>query len=300
MAKLLITGGAGFIGSNMAEYFLKQNWEVIAFDNLSRKGVEKNIVCELIRGDVRCPEDFLRLPKVDAIIHLAANPGIPWSIQNPIYDAQVNLMGTLNTLEFARKVNACVVYASSNKVYYDGNAIMDGKGLPHSPYGCSKAAGDLYCQEYNTTFDVPTVVCRMSAIYGERQMGVEEQGWISWFMYAKKHNLPLTIYGDGTQIRDILYISDLTRLYHILITNIKIHRGKVYDIGGGKDNAVNLLEVIDWLNNKGGEKLKLTFKDWRIADHRYYVSNLKSISSYWKPEISKEEGLERTWQWQGL
>lgn len=325
MKTILITGGAGFIGTNITEYFLKQGWKVIIFDNLSRKGVEKNIKelenCILIRGDVRCLEDFHKINEpINGIINLAANPGIPWSIENPIYDVQINLMGALNVLEFARQGKIPVIQASTNKIYSEEinqiaikelptryqlmleNGIsetfpMDGIGLPHSPYGCSKAAADLYCQEYNVTFNVPTVICRMSCIYGKYQMGVEEQGWVTWFMYAKKHQLPLTIYGNGKQVRDLLYAEDLAKLYYLLITNINVHRGQVYNIGGGKDNTISLLELIDWIDKKQEPKLQLNLKNWRTADHKVYISDIRKISPYWKPKINLEEGLQRSWEW---
>lgn len=328
--KILITGGAGFIGSNMSEFFFMRDWEVFAFDNLSRKGVEENFAgleqmgINVIRGDIRNTEDFLRIPKVDAIINLAANPGIPWSIENPIYDAKTNLMGALNVLEFARKCGACLVQASTNKVYSDQiNEIwlkklktryeypkdfvlgipetfpVDGLGRPHSPYGCSKLAADIYTQEYNTTFNVPTMICRMSAIYGPRQMGVSEQGWVVHFMNVKKRNEVLDIYGDGLQVRDLLYIHDLCRLYYELITNYEIHRGGVFNVGGGVQNTISLVEMIEWLDAKGGEKLKYNFHDWRVADHKVYISDISKVvkATGWTPQISVEEGLNRTWEW---
>ena len=330
MNKILITGGAGFIGSNMAEFFYKQGWEVYAFDNFSRRGVEDNayVIEELgvhvIRGDVRNKEDFMRLPKVDAVINLAANPGIPWSIENPVYDLNTNLVGAVNVLEFARACGACVIQASTNKVYSDavndiplvknetryeyeeGNKFgiaetfpVDGLGRPHSPYGCSKLSADIYTQEYNTTFNVPTVCCRMSAIYGPRQMGVSEQGWVVWFMYAKKHGLPLEIFGDGLQVRDLLYVEDLCRLYFELISNIDKYRGQVFNVGGGYKNTISLLEMIAWLDKRGYKKLELTFKDWRVADHKVYISDIQKVMDItgWKPQFSVEDGLNKTWEW---
>ncbi|MBC8484709.1 MAG: NAD-dependent epimerase/dehydratase family protein, partial [Bacteroidetes bacterium] len=269
-------------------------------------------------------KDFKGLPNVDAVINLAANPGIPWSIENPIYDASTNLMGALNVLEFARNCGACVIHASTNKVYSNEiNSILfkrcgnryelskiyanginerfpvDGAGEPHSPYGCSKLAADIYAQEYNTTYNVPTVVCRMSAIYGPRQMSVSEQGWVVWFMYCKKYNIPLEIFGDGLQVRDLLYIDDLCRLYYLLITDMSKYRGGVFNIGGGPHNTLSVLELINWLNRKGGSKLELTYKDWRIADHKVYVSDIRKVRDTvgWFPITGVEEGLQKTWEW---
>ncbi len=330
MARILITGCAGFIGSNMAEHFHKQGWEVFGIDNFSRNGVEENarilkdLGIYIHRGDIRGGGDFAVIPKVDAVINLAANPGIPWSIKDPIYDASTNIMGALNVFEFARKCGACVIQASTNKVYSDEiNEIwlkklktryeyskdfefgipedfpMDGRGKPHSPYGCSKAAADLYAQEYNTTFNVPTVVCRMSAIYGPRQMGVSEQGWVTWFMKAKKDNLPLEIFGNGLQVRDLLYIKDLCELYYLLVDDIMKYRGQVFNVGGGPGNTLSLLEMIGWLDKLGGKKLKLKFKDWRVADHKIYISDIRKVAKVtgWQPKTTISEGLEKTWEW---
>jgi len=330
MGVILITGGCGFIGSNMAEYFLKNDWDVIILDNFSRKGVEENAAiiehlgCKVIRGDIRCVEDFKVIPEVDAIINLAANPGIPWSIENPIYDAHTNLMGALNVFEFARKCGACVIQASTNKVYSDAiNSIslercrtrykfpsiyakgisemfsVDGLGRPHSPYGCSKLAADIYAQEYNTTYNVPTICCRMSAIYGPRQMGASEQGWVVWFMYCKKHGIPLEIFGDGLQVRDLLYIDDLCKLYYLLIDKMEKYRGNVFNVGGGVDNTLSLLEMIDWLNKQGGEVLDVSYKDWRTADHKVYISDITKVNvvTDWFPLVGVDEGLQKTWEW---
>ncbi len=331
MAKILITGGVGFIGSNMAEYFFNQDWEVYVLDNFSRKGVGENarilkeMGIKVISGDIRDSYILAMLPKMEAVINLAANPGIPWSIKDPIGDASTNIMGALNVFEFARNCGACVIQASTNKVYSDrindlplilntedkrysymsgSNGIdeafpVDGCGRPHSPYGCSKLAADIYAQEYNTTFDVPAVVCRMSAIYGPRQMGVSEQGWVVWFMNAKKEGLPLEIFGDGYQVRDLLYIKDLCELYYLLIKDIKKYRGQVFNVGGGHRNVLSLLEMVDWLNKKGGNKMRLEFKDWRVADHKVYISDIRKIQKVtgWQPKTLVSEGLEKTWEW---
>ncbi len=330
MAKILITGGAGFIGSNMAEHFVKNNWEVVVFDNFSRSGVGSNayeiekLGVQCVWGDVRNKEDLLGLEDFNAIINLAANPGIPWSIENPLYDAKTNLLGALNIFELARECGACVIQASTNKVYSDEiNDIkiikrptryeypeqysfginetfpVDGRGRPHSPYGCSKLAADIYAQEYNTTFNVPTVCCRMSAIYGPRQMGVSEQGWVVWFMNAKKKKLPLEIFGDGFQVRDLLYIDDLCRLYYELVTNINSYRGQVFNVGGGYKNTLSLVELIDWLELKDGIEIPVEFKDWRVADHKVYISDIRKVMAVtgWQPEVNVEQGLDKTWGW---
>lgn len=326
MKKILITGGVGFIGSNLSLYFLERGWSVTAFDNFSREGVEKNAEeikakgVRVLRGDIRNADDLRFVGDVDAAVNLAANTGLPLSIQNPMYDAAVNMMGALNVLEFARERGACVVQASTNKVYserindiavlknkryelptlqkgIDEQFPIDGLGRPHSPYGCSKLAADIYAQEYNSTFDVPTVVCRMSSIYGVRQMGAVEQGWIVWFMRAKMAGLPIEIFGDGFQVRDVLYIDDLCRLYFELVSNIERYRGGVFNVGGGAENTLSVLQLIDVLDAWSGSRTELKFKAWRAADHSIYVSNIEKVSraTGWKPEIGVDVGLRKTW-----
>ncbi len=322
--KILVTGGAGFIGTNICLKALEKGHKVIAFDSLIRKGVEDNILDDknytLIRGDVRSKEDLKRIGKIDGVFHLAANPGIPWSINNPMYDFEVNAGGTLNLLELARERKVPLIYASTNKVYSDKvNTIplvegktrysyKDTKGIKetfpldaqgrfsHSPYGCSKLAGDIYCQEYFHTFGVQTVVNRMSCIYGQHQMGVSDQGWVAWFMIAKLLNLPLTIYGDGKQVRDCLYGEDVAELYLMELENIKTHAGQVYNIGGGPENTISVNELISWIDEYGG-KMKKTYTKWRPADHKVYISDITKISKYWKPKTSLELGLTETFDW---
>lgn len=328
--RILVAGGAGFIGTNIAEVATKKGHGVVVLDNFVRPGVEENIVhlnrfgAKIVRGDVRCPEDLDRLPRIDAIINLAANPGIPWSMKWPIYDFKINTLGALNLLELARKRgNIPVVYASTNKVYSEEiNEIpiverktryvwknkafkgvnegfpMDSAGkYPHSPYGCSKAAADLYHQEYFHIYRVPTVVNRMSCIYGLYQKGVEDQGWLWWFVWAKKKNKPLNIYGDGKQVRDALFGTDLAELYIEELENIQKHQGQVYNVGGGRKYSVSLIEVIDYLNQKGGRSLRLKYHDWRPADHRIYISDITKVTSRtaWRPATSPWQGIDLMW-----
>lgn len=333
--RILITGGVGFLGTNIATLALNQGHKVIAFDSLIRNGVETNILehpnYTLIRGDIRNEEDFLRIPDVDGIINLAANPGVPWSIHNPIYDFNANAKGALNVLEFARTHgNIPVIQASTNKVYsekindikikekktryvvsdkrfFNGiseNFPIDGIGeFGHSPYGCSKYAADVYCQEYYQIFKTPTVVNRMSCIYGKYQHGVADQGWVAWFIIAKVLGRPLEIFGDGKQVRDVLYGEDVARLYLSQLENIEAHKGKVYNIGGGPKNTTSLLELIEILDNtgiNGNSKyppLKLEFKDWRPCDHKVYISDISKIEPYWKPTTPFATGVMKTYEW---
>jgi len=335
--KVIVTGAAGFIGTNTVIKFLEKGYDVYGFDNLQRKGVDKNLEYvkkiykdkySFIWGDVRNQQDIERLPKdALAIIHLAANPGIPRSLEQPTYDFEVNARGTLNMLEFARlsKVKA-FIYSSTNKVYSDAvnqialveggkrydiasgifekiffegasdkgfseNFAIDGVGdFPNSPYGCSKYTGDIYCQEYYHAYGVNTVINRQSCIGGQFQHGVSEQGWISWFCLAKLLDKPLEIFGDGKQVRDVLCGEDLAELYELEVSNIDKFAGKVYNVGGGLENSVSLLEVIDYLDNKyedSYDKFKYDFKDWRLADHKLYISDIDKISKAgWKPKTS--------------
>lgn len=328
--KILIAGGAGFIGTNIAIEALKKGHRVIVFDNYIRPGVEGNawhlrkLGAKIVRGDIRSTEDLERVSGVSAIINLAANPGIPWSMKWPLYDFKINALGALHLLEFARKKgNLPVIFASTNKVYSEeindlplierktryvyknpkfkgiNEAFpMDSAGkYPHSPYGCSKATADLYHQEYWHIYQVPTVVNRMSCIYGLYQKGVEDQGWLWWFVEAKKRGRSLNIYGDGKQVRDALFGSDLAKLYLEQLTNIKKHQGQVYNVGGGKKHTVSLIEVVDYLNQKGGRPLKLKYHPWRPADHRVYISDISKVTknSNWHPKTSVWEGIDQMW-----
>lgn len=340
---LIITGGCGFIGTNIALHGRKKGYSVFAFDSLIRPNTEENAKIltasgvEIIRGDVRNKHDFNRLPKqADGIIHLAANPGIPWSIKWPEFDFITNALGTLNILEYSRlNNNIPVIFASTNKIYseeintipviekttrYEWDfkkvdrkktrpAVLDGiseKGVneyfpmdssgkfPHSPYGVSKAAGDLYCQEYFHIYGMPTVINRMSCVYGLHQKGVEDQGWTDWFVRAKIYNSPLNIYGDGKQVRDGVYGTDLAELYILELENIDKVKGQVFNIGGGIKNTISLLETIEYLNKKKGNKLKLNFKPWRPADQKVYITDISKIKKYlgWEPKTKILHGLD--------
>jgi len=327
--RILIFGSCGFIGTNTALKAIEQGNEVIAFDNLSRIGTEYNLEelnkhkhFSLIRGDIRNCQDFKRIPEVDAVIHLAAQPGIPWSISYPKYDFKVNALGTINMLEFAReRGNLPTIFSSTNKVYSEAiNSIpmteketryiwdmfkgipetfpVNSQGkFPHSPYGCSKLTSDLYCQEYYHIYGVPTVVCRQSCIAGRFQLGCQSQGWVAWFCYAKLFNLPINIYGDGKQVRDILNADDLADLYLLLLQNISTHKGRVYNVGGGPEFSRSLIEIMRYLEKKDGKPFEVTYKDWRPADHRIYISDISKISKYWKPKINPEETIEQIWNW---
>jgi len=325
--KILITGGCGFLGTNIALEALKRNYEVIALDNFVRRGSDNNAKLleekgvEVIHGEVRLYEDWQSLPKVDAVIHLAGQPGIPKSLENPVLDFQVNAVGTLNALEFCRKNgNIPLIYASTNKIYSDEinelpikeldkryawidrtgineNYPMDSAGKhPHSPYGVSKAAADLLCQEYYHAFAVPTVVMRMSCIYGLYQNGVSEQGWTDFFVRQRiLGDNKLIFYGNGKQVRDCLFGSDAANAYLTALEKIDIAKGKVYNLGGGKFNS-SLIEWVEILNKYTDKPpMEISYEDWRLADHRIYISDTSKIEKElnWKAKVSIEEGIKQ-------
>lgn len=342
--KILITGGAGFIGTNIAIEAINRNHEVIVFDSFIRKGVEDNLLIleredvKIFRGDVRNKEDFTRLsteyPQIEAIIHLAGNPGIPWSITYPMYDFEVNALGTINVLEFARQMgNIPVIYASTNKVYSDmvneapyiksetryvwyfNKEALHGisrKGIseefptdgfgnfPHSPYGVSKLAGDLYCQEYFHTYNLPVVINRMSCVYGYYQQGVADQGWIDHFVrqFVFKGHPELDFYGDGKQVRDMLWSEDVARLYLDELKNIKKIKGQIFNIGGGHENTLSLKESINYLEELTTKKVKITYHPWRHADQRIYISNIAKIYKIlgWKPIVNPKQGIKKMFE----
>lgn len=329
--KVVVTGGAGFIGSNLVASLLHRgDSHIVLYDNLSRPGTEKNLVwlqslgsphLEVVIGDIR---EFGRLQeavqKADVVYHLASQVAVTTSVVNPREDFEVNAWGTLNVLEAAR-LSGChpiVLYASTNKVYggMEEVAVREGGGhyeyTPprtgiseqqpldfHSPYGCSKGAGDQYVRDYHRIYGLRTVVLRQSCIYGPRQFGNEDQGWVAHFAIQSHLGRTLTIYGDGKQVRDILYVDDLLRAFELAIENIEITRGQVYNIGGGSENALSLLELIRLLEGALGRKIHYNFDERRPGDQRVYISDISQAKRDfgWAPSISKEEGVQRLLSW---
>ncbi len=327
--KILITGGAGFIGCNAANKYIQDGEEVVVFDNLSRKGARPNLEWlknqgsfEFIKGDVRNFEELRKVfsdhPNVDAVIHLAAQVAVTTSIVNPREDFEVNALGTFNVLEAIRESGAdpILINASTNKVYGamknvnivqkdDRYAYEDlPKGISedsplafHSPYGCSKGTADQYVEDYARLYGLRTVNFRQSCIYGPRQFGVEDQGWVAYFTIAAVLDLPITIYGDGRQVRDILYVSDLMDVFDKCISCDLGHR--VFNIGGGAENTISLLELLDLLEELTGKRSKLTFCDWRSSDQKVYISNISKAQRKlkWTPKISPREGVKKMVEW---
>ena len=328
--KILITGGCGFIGSNLAAHFLAKGWEVVAFDNFSRPGAESNAAwleqqaagrLSIAIGDIRDYEPLCEaMQGVDVVAHLAAQVAVTTSVQNPREDFLINALGGFNVLEAARQCGSdpIVLYASTNKVYggleslqvelnglhYELAAYSLGisEDFPidlHSPYGCSKGAIDLYMLDYARIYGLRTVVFRQSCIYGPRQFGVEDQGWVAHFVISSVLGRPVTIYGDGMQVRDVLHVSDLIAAFEQAIDRIESCRGRAYNLGGGPQNALSLLELIHRLEAGQSRPVALAFGDWRPGDQKVYVSDIRKAQRElgWAPRIGIAQGLENLHSW---
>ena len=329
----LIIGGAGFIGSNLvAHLLLDPKNKIWVIDNLSRNGTEKNLKWlrslggDFHFGKVDIVNDFNMLCKfvedADRIYHLAAQVAVTSSVTDPRTDFNINALGTFNVLEAVRlhgKKDTRLIFSSTNKVYggMDDVEVVEKKdryvykrfpnGINeemcldfHSPYGCSKGCGDQYVRDYSRIYGLNTVVFRQSCIYGPRQFGVEDQGWVAWFIIAITLNKNLTIYGDGKQVRDILYVSDLVRAYQLALDNIKLTKGQVFNIGGGSKNQISIWEnfrtILEKLFDK---KINVSYSDWRPGDQKIYVSDYSKAKNFfnWEPEISPENGIEKLFRW---
>lgn len=327
--RILVTGGAGFIGSHTALHFAEKH-QVRIVDNLSREGSRKNWEwleaqrdLELIEKDVRDSDAMdaaVRDFRPDAIIHLAGQVAVTTSVSDPRTDFEINALGTFNVLEAARKhVPDCAfLYSSTNKVYGEmtGHATYrDGKrykyrDLPfgadehtplafHSPYGCSKGTADQYVHDYFSIYGQPTVVFRQSCCYGTRQFGVEDQGWIAWFTICNVFGKKVTVYGDGAQVRDILWVEDLVRAYDAAIHRIGSVAGSVYNLGGGVDSQLSLLELLDQLEVLSGQPVEYDFGDWRSGDQKVFVADTRKAQAElgWQTSIHPAEGVKRLYEW---
>lgn len=314
--RVLITGGAGFLGVNAAAHLIKHGWHATLLDNLSRPGTERNLKWLLTRYPTRATfvkEDVRNAGALaehvkgqDAVLHLAAQVAVTTSLVDPDTDFDVNARGALNLLEAVRRHNreAPVIFASTNKVYgkleHNNGPCSESQPIDfHSPYGCSKGAADQYVRDYARCFHMNTVVLRQSCIYGAHQYGTEDQGWVAHFVHSILKDRPLTIYGDGTQVRDLLDARDLCALYELAIDKIAITRGEIYNVGGGLANARNLLEVIDQIGELTGHKPQHSFADWREGDQAYYVSDVAKAKQElgWEPAIDFDRGLRDLIAW---
>lgn len=328
--KRLIIGGAGFIGSNMAEYLLNNGNEVTIFDNLSRGGSEKNLkwlkekfpTLRFVNGDIRTDINKLNeeVSDADVVYNFAAQVAVTTSVNNPREDFEINALGAFNVLEAARlsPKPPILFYSSTNKVYggmedtgvieKDGhygyqnllNGVSENQPLDfHSPYGCSKGAADQYFRDYSRIYSLKTVVFRQSCIYGERQFGIEDQGWLAWFAIASIQNRPITIYGDGKQVRDVLYIKDLIMAYEKALENIETTAGRVYNIGGGIDYAISLKESLAILEETIGKKIELNFDEWRPGDQKVFISDTSRAKTEfgWEPSTDPKKGIGMLVNW---
>ena len=335
--KILITGGAGFLGINLGREALNRGHDLFIFDNLLRKGAKQNIEWLESKGKFIFKEgsielfkeidNFISKIKPEAIFHLAGQVAMTTSIENPIKDFNINALGSLNLLESARKhlEKTPIIYSSTNKVYGDLEEFKyiksdkryvcieheDGfnEQIPlnfHSPYGCSKGSADQYMLDYFRIFDLSTVVFRHSSMYGGRQFSTHDQGWVGWFcdqaikIRDKKIKNTISISGNGFQVRDLLHSQDVVDLYFLALEEIDSIKGEAFNIGGGLDNSLSLLELFDYLNQKLDIELKINRQDTRESDQKVFIADLTKIKSKidWIPKISLNEGLDNQIEWQ--
>jgi CDP-paratose 2-epimerase len=332
VTKVIITGGAGFIGTNLALSAIDRGFSVVIFDNLSRKGSDLNLqvtqkrgpgLVTMRRGDLRSQDDVNQLlaahADATAIFHLGGQPAVTTSVADPRADFDSNVVGTLHLLEAARAAHfaGTIVYASTNKVYGDleSVAVVESStryayrdyphGIPESfplnfvsPYGCSKGAADQYVLDYCATYNLNTVVFRQSCIYGPNQFGVEDQGWVAWFTIASLFGLPINICGTGKQVRDVLFVTDLLDAYWRAVAHIDRVRGKAFNIGGGSIQ-MSLLELLRHLEKEFDTTLHYSSSPARRGDQRVYVSDTRLAERElgWKPRVSVEEGVRQLAEW---
>ncbi|GAB2762927.1 GDP-mannose 4,6-dehydratase [Salinimicrobium soli] len=330
---ILITGGAGFIGTNLASRFLSEGKRVMIFDSLFRDGVEENLkwlqseygeklIIQISNiNETRILQQCVK--HASAVFHLCAQVAVTSSVENPVHDFDVNLSGTFHLLEAIRKLDhqPPLLFTSTNKVYgnlqevkmqenenrfYPADRKMKKYGINekipldfHSPYGCSKGAAEQYILDYSRTYGLKTCVFRMSCIYGPHQFGNEDQGWVAHFLISALQDKPITIYGNGKQVRDILYVQDLIDAFMLAHENIDRVAGEVFNIGGGPDNTVSLLEILKLIKEKADKEVEVSFKDWRTGDQFYYVSNTSKFkeATGWEPKFSVDEGVENLLRW---
>ena len=320
---VLVTGGAGFIGCNLVDRLARDGHDVIVFDALTRPGVERNLAWlqsrhpKRVRAEVADIRDELALTRAaadaKAVFHFAAQVAVTTSLVEPTEDFAINIGGTLSLLEALRRRGdrTPLIFASTNKVYGDLNDLemelvgeayqpvdkgVRAKGVGesrpldfHTPYGCSKGAADQYVLDYARSFDLPTCVMRMSCIYGPRQMGTEDQGWVAHFLIRALAGEPISIYGDGCQVRDIMNVADTVDAYMAAWKQIERVSGRAFNLGGGPSNAVSLRQLLGEIERMIGRKVDLSFSDWRAGDQRYYVSDTSAVR--------RELNLQRPIDW---
>jgi CDP-paratose 2-epimerase len=328
--RILITGGAGFVGCNAAKHFGVRNWSVTVLDNLSRAGTDKNLewlrdetAFDFAKVDVRdtaAMDQVVSESRFDAVIHLAAQVAVTTSVTDPRADFAINALGTFNVLDAVRRFSpeAVVIFASTNKVYgkiAEAESALNGTryeytnrphGIPESepldflsPYGCSKGAADQYVLDFARIYGIPATSFRQSCIYGQRQFGVEDQGWVAWFAIASLLGRDITIYGDGKQVRDVLHVDDLVRAYELAIRAPDKIAGQAFNVGGGPQRTLSLLELVAMLERRLGKKIPLRWGDWRPGDQQVYVSDIRKLRTAldWKPDIVVDAGLAQLIDW---
>ncbi len=330
--KYLVTGGAGFIGSNYVNRLLKRGENVTIYDNLNRAGAPRNLdwlkkdfgenAFNVIVADVRDAASITEAARgADVIVHLAGQVAVTTSVTNPRDDFEANAFGTFNTLEAGclSERNPIFIYASTNKVYGgmdDVTVVEDAtrwhyadliNGCPesqpldfHSPYGCSKGTGDQYVRDYARIYGLRSVVFRQSCIYGPRQFGIEDQGWLAWMTIAAVTGRKITIYGDGKQVRDVLHVDDLLNAYDAAIEKIEIAKGQIYNVGGGAHNVLAVwAEFGPILEKLLGKKIEIAHADWRPGDQRVFYADFSKARNElgWEPKIGLEDGIERLYKW---
>lgn len=329
---IFMTGGAGFIGCNCADHFLQQGNTVTIFDNMSRRGVAANLAwlyarhgrerLNVVEGDVRdYPAVVGAIQGADVVLHLAAQVAVTLSVDNPREDFEINALGTFNVLEAVRtqRPHVPVLYASTNKVYGGMEEVRVVEqatryayadlpyGVPetapldfHSPYGCSKGAGDQYMIDYARIYGLKTLTLRQSCIYGRRQFGVEDQGWVAHFVIATVLQRPFAIYGDGKQVRDLLHISDLIRAYELGIERIDAVSGQALNLGGGPQNTLSIwAEFRPLLEALAGREIGVDYGDWRPGDQRVFVADIRKAADClgWEPRVSPIDGIRDLYGW---
>lgn len=327
-----VTGGAGFIGSNYAYRLIERGENVTIFDNLSRAGAPRNLkwlqdtfganAFNLVIGDIRdAAQLVVSAREADVIVHLAGQVAVTTSVVKPREDFEINALGTFNVLEAARlnERNPIFLYSSTNKVYggmddvkvIERNGRWEYEDLPfgapesqpldfHSPYGCSKGAGDQYVRDYHRIYGLRSVVLRQSCIYGPRQFGVEDQGWVAWMIIAAQTGKPISIYGDGKQIRDLLHVYDLNDAYDAVIANIEKVQGEVFNLGGGAENTMSIwTEFGPRLEALLGRPISVAHGDWRPGDQKVFVADIRKAQKMldWNPKYSVERGVAQLFDW---
>jgi CDP-paratose 2-epimerase len=330
---VLVTGGAGFIGSNLSDRLAREGHDVLVYDALARPGVESNLAwlkgrhsqkVSSVVADIRDDDGVADAAKdASAVFHFAAQVAVTTSLVEPRDDFAVNVQGTLNLLEALRRRDepTPLLFASTNKVYGDladvpldetndaylprdpkvrASGIGEDRPLDfHTPYGCSKGAADQYVLDYARSFGVPTAVMRMSCIYGPRQMGTEDQGWVAHFLIRALEGQPISIYGDGRQVRDLLNVADAVEAYLSAWRRIEAVQGRAFNLGGGPANAVSLRQLLAYVEDFLGRPVELSFSDWRAGDQRYYVSDTRRAARELglRPPIPWRTGVAALARW---